>query len=434
MIKPALSALCLLLLCTLSLHAENWPGWRGPRGDGTSLEKYIPTEWDGETGKNIAWKTPLPGDGYASPVIWKDSIFLVSCVPETQERVLMRLDRRSGKILWQRTVFKSPLESIHPQNSRASSTPVTDGKTVYVSFLEIDGSTIDAPNVGRKRPITPGVMVVAAYDFDGNLKWSVKPGDFISAHGYCSCPILFEDTVIVNGDHDGESYIVALNKKNGKQVWKVPRKHKIRSYVTPIIREVAGRTQMVFSGSEHIISLDPRDGSKHWSIEGPAEQFVASMVYDGNLFYMAAGFPTHHVMGIKPTGSGDVTESHVVWHSKEVKCYVPSPVLVNNYLLVADDQGTANCFDTKDGKRLWRTRMGRHYHASLITAGGLVYFLDDDGKTKVVKPGEKLNVVAENELGEFTSASPAVSKGQLFIRGTKHLFCIGSNDSKVSQR
>ena len=430
----AVFACLIVFLFSISARAEkNWPGWRGPRGDGTSLEKGIPVHWDGPLGKNIAWKVAVPGDGYASPTIWGDSVFMVSCLKESQERILLRLDRRTGKTLWQRTVAKSPLESKHPQNSYASSTPVTDGKTVFVSFLQVDGKTIPAPNVGRQRPITPGEMVVAAYDFDGNRKWTVKPGEFISAHGYCSCPVLYDNLVIVNGDHDGKSYILALEQATGKTIWKVSRNYGIRSYVTPIIRRINGRTEMVFSGSKHIISLNPLNGTKHWSIEGPAEQFVASMVYDGNLFYMAAGFPTYHVMAIRPEGKGDVTDTHVVWHSKEARCYVPSPVLVGNYLLVADDQGSAHCFDKTNGKHLWRTRMGRHYHSSLVTAGGLAYFLDDDGVMKVVEPGEKLKVVAKNKLGEFTSASPAISNGQLFIRGVKHLFCIGQAGSKVSR-
>jgi hypothetical protein len=135
-------------------------------------------------------------------------------------------------------------------------------------------------------------MVVAAYDFDGKQKWLVKPGDFISAHGYCSSPVIHDDLVIVNGDHDGVSYVVALDKKTGKTVWKTPRIHKTRSYVTPLIRKIAGRTQMVISGSKRIVSLDPKTGKQHWVIEGPTEQFVASMVYDGSKFYMAAGYPT----------------------------------------------------------------------------------------------------------------------------------------------
>lgn len=422
-----IASVCCLLASSVS--AENWPGWRGPRGDGTSLEKNIPISWNGADGKNVAWKVEIPGEGHASPTVWGNRIFVVSCLPDSKERVLISLDRRTGKQLWQKTVVESPLESKHSLNSFASSTPVTDGKLVYVAFLKVDGRTVPAPNVGKPRPITPGEMVVAAYDFDGNRKWMTQPGEFISAHGFCSCPIIFEDLLIVNGDHDGDSYVVALNRETGKTVWKTPRRHKTRSYVTPIIREINGKQQMVFSGSKCIVSLNPRTGKMLWNVEGPTEQYVASMVYDNEKFYMAAGFPTHHVMAVRPDGKGDVTDSHVAWHTQQVKCYVPSPVLVDNYLIVADDRGTANCFETGKGERLWQGRMGSHFSASLVTAGGLVYFQADNGQTRVVKPGPDMEIVSENELGERSYASPAISDGQLFIRGEKHLFCIGATQT-----
>jgi outer membrane protein assembly factor BamB len=409
------------------LNAENWGGWRGPRGDGTSLENNVPLRWNGLSGENITWKIAVPGIGHSSPIVWQERIFLATCDTKTGDRLLMCLDRQTGKTRWTKSVTNSRLETKHRLNSHASSTPVTDGKIVVVSFLEIDGSTVPATNVGRARPVTPGSMVVAAYDLDGHQKWLVKPGGFVSVHGYCSCPVLFENLVIVNGDHDGDSYIVALDRTTGKTVWKVERDHKTRSYATPIIREVAGRTQMVVSGSKSICSYNPRNGSRYWKVNGPTEQFVASMVFDGELFYMAAGFPTHHVLAVRPEGNGDVTDTHVVWHeTNKVGCYVPSPVLVGDYLLVADDNGTANCFEAKTGKRQWRARLGKHYSASLVTAGGLAYFLADDGVTKIVRPGAEENVIAENALGEYCYASPAISDGQIFIRGEKHLFCIGS--------
>src|SRR3954471_8328272 len=266
-------AIATLLPSLSTAFAENWPGWRGPRGDGTSLDTHVPARWDAPKGENLVWKAPLAGSGHAQPVIWEDRIFLAACNEPTQERVLQCLDTQTGKTLWQRAVFRAPLETKHALNSFASSTPATDGKLVFVSFLEVDGRTIPAPNVGTPRPITPGQMLIAAYDFDGNQKWLARPGEFISAHGYCASPVLYENLVIVNGDHDGDSYIVALDKQTGKTVWKVPRDHKIRSYVTPLIREIGGRTQLVFSGSKHIISLDPHDGSRHWMVDVPSEQF-----------------------------------------------------------------------------------------------------------------------------------------------------------------
>lgn len=416
---------CLL---TTSLCAEDWPGWRGPRGDGTSLDTEVPLTWNGETGENILWKVKTPGTGHSSPIVWKDRIFLVSCIEETEERVLVCLDRETGTTLWQQPVVKSTLETKHRLNSYASGTPVTDGETVYVSFLTTDGRTVPARNVGTPRPTTTGEMVVAAYDFDGQQRWLVRPGVFTSVHGYCSSPVIHKDFLIINGDHDGDSYVLAVDRATGQTVWKIDREHKTRSYCTPLIRNVAGKTQMVLTGSKRIVSLDPQNGKKHWLIEGPTEQFVSSMVFDGQRFYLTAGFPTHHVMSIRPDGVGDVTETHVAWHSTEAKCYVPSPVLVDRYLFVADDRGTANCFDTETGERVWRDRLGVHYSASLISAAGMAWFFADDGVTKLVRPGEQFEIVQKNELGEYTFASPAISNGRLFIRGEEHLYAIGKSD------
>lgn len=424
--------LLILVIATTQCAGESWPCWRGPRGDGTSVETNVPTKWNGETGDNIAWKVPVLGTGHASPVVWGDRIFLVSCVEEEKRRILLCLDRKTGKTLWEKTVVESVLETKHRLNSFASGTPATDGKMVYVSFLVTDGREVPAQNVGKPRPTTTGEILVAAYDFEGNQQWAVNPGEFTSVHGFCSSPVIYKNLLIVNGDHDGNSYVVALNRNTGETVWMTPREHKTRSYCTPIIRDVAGKTQMVISGSKRVVSLDPLTGKLLWRIDGPTEQFVASMVFDGNKFYMAAGFPTHHVLGIRPDGTDDVTDSHVAWHSTKAKCYVPSPVVIGNHLFVADDRGTANCFDTESGNRIWQDRLGMHYSASLLAVNGLAYFLADDGVTKVVSPGDKLNVVETNPLGEYAFASPAVSDGQLFIRGEKHLYAIGQPNSTVA--
>ena len=401
----------LLIFLTLSIlpalaRGENWPGWRGPRGDGTSAESGVPTTWSAT--ENVLWKTPLPGSGHASPIVWEDRLFVVASLDETAERVLICLDRADGSPLWQKTVLRSPLEGKHSLNSYASSTPATDGETVYVSFLDREE------------------MFVAAYDFDGRERWSARPGAFSSRHGYCSCPVLFEDKVIVNGDHDGEAYIVALNRETGDVVWKIRRPNNTRSYATPLIREIDGRTQMILAGNKCVASYDPRDGSQHWMMDGPTEQFVASMVYNGRLLFMSCGFPEHHLLAIRPDGSGNVTETHVAWRTTQGAAYVPSPIAAGDYFLVISDDGIASCFAADSGERMWQERLGTHYSASLVSAGGLVYFLDDAGKTTVVRPGEELDIVAENELDEACYASPAISEGTIYIRGEKNLYAIGA--------
>ncbi len=401
-------ALCLGLQAHLRAYAENWPCWRGPRGDGTSAETGIPTRWDGAKGENIAWKTAIPGTGHASPVAWNDRLFLVSCREDRQDRILLCLDRLTGKILWERTVVHAPLERKHGLNSYASSTPATDGRLVYATFLDRDQ------------------MLVAAYDFEGNRKWLVRPGEFHSVHGYCSSVLLFKDLAILNGDHDGDAYLAALHRDDGRTVWKTPRENKTRSYCAPIIRQIDGRTQMILSGSKCVASYDPHNGRRHWIIDGPTEQFVASLVDNGKLLFMTAGFPEHHILAIRPDGQGNVTDTHVVWRTQKGCSYVPSPIASDDgrYFLVVSDDGVASCFEAETGRRHWMERIGPHYSASAVEAEGLVHFLSDRGVTTIIRPGEKFEKVAANPLGEDCYASPAISQGRIYLRAEKNLYCI----------
>ena len=420
----------LFLLVTVpsaagSLRADNWNAWRGPRGDGTSLEQRVPTSWNGESGENIRWRVKIPGEGHSSPIVWEDRVFLATCLPETEERALLCLDRDTGETRWQRTVLRSKLETKHTLNSHASSTPATDGDLLFIAFMKIDGHTIVAPNVGNTRPTTPGEIIVAAYDLEGEQRWETSIGEFVSAHGFCSNPVLFEDLVIINGDHDGDSYIAALGRDDGKIRWRVSRDNGIRSYTTPIIRHIGGRTQMVLSGSESVVSYDPRTGERHWMMEGPTEQFVASMVDNGELFFLTAGYPEHHIMAIRPDGNGNVTDTHIAWRTSRGAAYVPSPIVLSPYLVVVTDGGVANCFDVASGERHWTKRIGTRFSASLVAAAGKVYALSDQGEMTIIRPGSDFDEVATCPLGEPCSSSPAISDGSLFIRGHEHLYCIG---------
>jgi len=400
-----LCAFCIACL-TSSLLAGNWPGWRGPTGDGISLDQKAPLTWSLD--KNLKWKTKIPGKGHASPIIWEDSIFLVSADEESGKRLLLNLDRKSGKTIWKKTVLEAPIEKLHRKNSRASSTPATDGKHIYVSFLDQDK------------------MFIAAYDFNGNKIWSVRPGIFTSIHGYCSSPVLWKDKVIVNGDHDGAAYLVALNRQTGKTIWKTPRPNKTRSYCTPIIRTIVGRNQLLISGSKCVASYDPDTGKQHWIIDGPTEQYVASPVYDGKYLYMTCGFPSLHMMAIDPTGSGNVTETHVIWHTRKDPSYVPSPVVTDGYYVVVSDKGTGSCWKAQKGELLWKEKIGREHSASLVVLRGHVIMSSEKGVITVVKPGPKYHEIAQMTLGENLSASPVIVDGQWFLRGEENLFCIGN--------
>ena len=406
------------------IRAENWPGWRGPSGDGVSAGKGIPTKWSST--ENIAWKITVPGEGHSSPIVWGDKVFLTSSLTEKNKRILLCIDRLSGQTVWQRDVVQSPPETIHRLNSRASGTPATDGKQVYVTFMRAEGDEVIAPNVGSERLITPGKIIVAAYDLDGNEKWKTNVGDFVSAHGFNTCPVLFEDLLILNGDHDGDAYLVALDRQSGRQRWRTRRENKTRSYVTPIIREIDGITQMILSGSLCIASYDPRNGKRHWIVDGPTEQFVASMVYDGKYVFATGGYPERHTLAIRPGGKGNVTDTHIAWRTTRGAAYVPSPIISGRYLLMVADSGIASCFEARTGKRHWMERLPGGHSPSPVSADGLVYFVSDRGVTTIIRPSETFAVIAKNELGEPVSASPAISQGQIFLRTHQHLYCIGS--------
>jgi outer membrane protein assembly factor BamB len=401
-----------LLLLTAAARAEEWPGWRGPRGDGTSEETAIPVHWSAT--ENVVWKAAIPGTGHSSPVVWGDRVFLTACIEKEQKRELLCLDRRSGKLLWERVVLTAPLERKHPLNSYASSTPATDGKHLWVSFLAYPR------------------MVVVCYDLNGTEVWRASPGEFHSVHGFCSPPVLYKDLVTLNGDQDAMAYIVALEKETGKERWRADRPNRTRSYCPPLVIDAAGHKQLVLSGSKSVASYDADTGKQIWVIDGPTEQFVASLVYRHDLLCLTAGFPTYHLMGIRPDGEGNVTKTAVAWHHDYGKRpevpYVPSPVAFGDCFAVVSDGGWATCVQIETGKRVWRGRLGGHHSASPVAAGGYLYFPADDGTTYVLRAGPTFEVVARNDLGEDTRSSPAVSHGQLFFRTLGHLYCIGRSE------
>lgn len=408
---PRMKLFWLLLVAavgsTLSVSAENWPCWRGPRGDGSSLETGVPTQWSATN--NIAWKTAIPGIGHSSPVIWQDRIFLTTAVTDMQARMLLSLDRKTGKLLWQETVLRAPVEAKHNENSLASSTPATDGERVYVTFL--DGKEV----------------VVAAYSFEGKQLWLVRPGQFYSQWGFCHTPVIFEDKVIVDCDSKGENFIVAVNRADGRTAWKVQRENPTQSYSAPLIRTMAGRAQMVVAGNNAVTSFNPANGERLWYVNGPSSDSVATPTFSekAGLVFTSSSWPDRVLLAIRPDGSGDVTQTKVVWRSKEGAPYVPSSVCAGDLFFTSSFSDKAGyCFEAATGKILWKERMGLH-HASPVTANGLVYFLNDDGVAHVVKAGPQYELVARNELGEKTYASPAISGGQIFLRSFANLYCIG---------
>jgi outer membrane protein assembly factor BamB len=392
-----------------STGAEDWPGWRGPRSDGTVTEAGFPLTWTAKD--NVRWKTELAGTGHSSPVVSRGKVFVAGCVEAEKKRVLYCVDRATGKIVWEKAAVVSDLEKKHNENSWASSTPAADGERVYITFL-------DKPH-----------LRVFCYDHAGNIVWEKSPGEFHSQHGFCSPPMLYKDLVIVNGDQDAPkgltAYIVAFDKKTGEEKWRADRPTRLRSYCPPVVINAAGKTQLVLTGSKCVASYDPDTGKQNWIINGPTEQFVSSMVLHDGVLLMTAGFPEHWVMAIDPSGSGNVTKSHVLWSKQKEGGYVPSPVAHDGKLFLVDDRGVASCWDVKTGKQHWKERLsGKGHHASAVAADGRVYFTSDEGVTFVLKASADYEVLAQNPLGERVFSSPAFSDGEIFLRGAKHLWCV----------
>jgi outer membrane protein assembly factor BamB len=399
------TGLAVLACFPACARAADWPGWRGPHGDGTSDEKSFPLTWSAT--EHVRWKTPVPGKGHSSPVVSNGRVFVTTCLEDEQKRLVLCYDRKDGKELWRREVVQAKLEGKHKLNSYASSTPVADGRHVWVTFFD------------------PPKVVVVCLDFDGNEVWRKSPGEFHSVHGFCSSPILDNDLLVVNCDQDALAFIVAFDKSTGKEVWRTDRPNRTRSYCVPIVIEAAGRRQLVLSGSKCVASYDPATGKQHWLIDGPTEQFVASLVYRNGMLFMTGGFPEYHLMGIRPDGTGNVTETHVAWHHTKSASYVPSPIAWGDYFYVVTDGGLATCLDVQTGERPWMSqRLGKHHSASPVAANGYLYFPDDDGVTHVLKAGPKFERIARNPLGEECYASPALSDGQIFFRTSNHLWCV----------
>jgi len=388
---------------------ENWPGWRGPRGDGTSLETDVPAKWSGTD--NVAWKTPIPGSGHSSPIVWGDRVFLTTGIVTTQSRVLLSIDRKTGKILWQKTVINAPLENKHAENAYASSTPVTDGEQVYVTFL--DGKDV----------------VVAAYDFVGEQKWISRPGKFDSNWGFCHSPVLLDDKVLIACCGKTSGVIAALSRTEGKKIWCVEPKNPVQSFSAPLIGEMSGRVQMIVPGNAAISSYDPKDGKGLWTMDGPSKEFVVTPVFNAKagLILAASSWPARFLVAIEPDGHGNVTASKVAWKTKDGAPYVSSPIAVGDYFLSSSFDGKKSlcCLDAATGRLLWKHEDVGMHHASPVAANGLVIFLNDDGVAHVVKAGPTFELLARNELGEKTYASPAISGGQIFLRSFDNLFCIG---------
>lgn len=399
----ALIAACLLSATAFAADA-NWPRWRGPMQNGHSADGELPVTWSSE---NIVWKTQLPGSGQSSPIVWGDRIFLTSALEGGSERIVFGVDRKSGKILWQQSAWKGEPEKSHPWNGHASATCVTDGEVVVAFF---------------------GRGGLHAYSVEGKHLWSRDLGTFEGPWGTSACPVLVDDMVVQNCDADVNANIAAFDKRTGKDIWRTRRRDH-RGWSTPIVINANGRREIVLNGDEGVQAYDPATGRELWFCKGFNGRGEPTVTPAGDLLCVVNG-KAGDFYSVRPGGDGDVTATHMAWHTpRKGGRDCPSPIVVGSFIIVCDMGGIATCYDAGDGHIYWKERLPGKYSGSPIAANGFVYITNEDGKTLVIEPGPALKIVAENDLpagsGEIFRASPTPSDGQLLLRSTSVLYCIG---------
>lgn len=382
---------------------SNWPRWRGPQQDGHTAEQ-LPVKW---SAADIAWSVPLPGIGQSSPIIWGERIFLTLALDQGKERIVFCVDRKSGRILWQQSAWKGTPEPVHNMNGWASASCATDGEVVVAFF---------------------GRGGIHAYSVEGKHLWSRDLGKFEGPWGTAACPILIGDMVVQNCDADTDAAIMALDKRTGKEIWRTKRPN-YRGWSTPVVIDIGKRREIVLNGDQGVHAYDPAAGRELWFCKGFNGRGEPTVTPAGDLLCVVNG-KAGDFYAVRPGGDGDVTSTHMAWHTpRQGGRDTPSPIVVGEFIIVCDMGGIATCYDAGDGHVYWKQRLTGKLSGSPIAAGGLAYFVNEEGKTLVVKPGPTLQVVAENELSpgkdEIFRASPTPCDGQLFLRSTTVLYCIG---------
>ena len=388
--------------------AENWPGWRGPNRDGVTSDTGVLTNWSAT--ENVLWRVPLPGIGTSNPVVWGDKVFVTASEGRDQgELYVICFDRNTGHERWHQRLWGTAPTLFYGRSGMASPSPVTDGKRLFVFF---------------------GTGDLFCFDLDGGLLWqraiAEEYGPFENRFAAASSPLLFEDKLIVQCDHYGASYVLAIDQKTGANRWKSDRPEVWLSWSSPQLVPRGDRVELVLSGSEKLDGYDPRTGSRLWTLKGLARECVPTPVIGHGMLFVVSG-PNGTHFAIKPGGSGDITESRVVWKSDKGTSFVPSAILVGDRYYVADDKGIASCFDAHTGKTLWRKRLGGKFTASPIAADGKLFFTDEAGSTLVLDATQaEYRELARNEIGDEVYASAAISQGRFFLRTVKQLVCIGA--------
>lgn len=415
--KLAARLCCVLLGLTPCLKAENWPEFRGPTGQGLSTETGVPLKWSAT--ENIAWKTAVPGQGWSSPIVWEDSIFVTTAADEGRSYRLLCFDRKSGGLKWDKEVFQQDTSGRREgRNSHATSTPATDGQRVYV--LGFDGT-------------------FAAVGFDGEIAWVNRDFKYRSQHGLATSLRQYGDLVIAALDPSGEgddgaigwkkpwekATVVALARGTGKVRWTGKRGLSRVGHVTPLVLKRAEGDQLISGAGDVVQGFDLKTGERLWSAYSQGEGVVPSIVAGGGLVYTSSGFEKAAIRAYKPDGRGDVTGTHMAWEQKRNVPMIPSFLYAEPYLYTLTEGGILVCRKSGNGEPVWQERLDGNFGASPVFAEGRIYLLSEAGETTVIEAGPAFKVLARNAIGATCKASMAVSGRQFILRSDAHLLCIG---------
>jgi outer membrane protein assembly factor BamB len=405
-----------LILLVLPAFAENWPQWRGPNLNGISAEKDLPFHWSST--ENIAWKLAMPSKTGATPIIWGNNVFLN--VADGDDLYLWCVDKNKGTPIWKKLIAPGNYK-INKQNM-SSPSPVTDGKSVYVMT---------------------GIGMLKGFDFNGNELWmrdiQKDYGKFGLNWGYASSPLLYEDSLYVQVLHGMKtrdpSYVMRIDKQTGKTLWRVIRptdaiRESPDSYTTPALLRYGGHAQIVITGGDAVTGHDPETGKELWRGTGfnldknPAYRIIASPVVYDDIVY--APTRVRPLIAFRAGGSGDISESHKLWSFNNGPD-VPTPVTDGKYFYTVNDRGILWCLNAKTGAEIWGGKRIKTavYSSSLVLADGKIYATNEEGVTTVLKAGPEFEVLAENDLNDYTLSSPAISEGHIFMRTAQFLYSIG---------
>ena len=403
----------VILAMPVTIPASDWPQFRGPDGQGHSDARGVPLQWS-ET-RSVKWKTALPGQGWSSPVVWENQIWMTSADASGKSLHALCVDRNTGQLLHDVAVLTPGAAGPrHALNGFASPTPVLDGKHVYVHF---------------------GARGTVCLDTAGKIVWKNTSLPFTAPQGAASSPILHGNLLILVCDGTDKQFVVALEKRTGKVVWKQARQHLERAlarnpffqmaYSTPLVQAIDGKHQLVATCADHVAGYDVATGKELWWLPYEGCSLVGRPSYGNGLFYVVGSIKLDHhaVYAIKP-GQGQLKPEQLAWQNSEGIPHVPSPLLIGKELYVVKDNGTATCLDALTGKVVWKKRLGGNYRSSPIAVRERIYFCSQEGKTTVVATGRKYKVLATNQLGGKFFASPAVAGRALFLRSDSHLYRI----------